>query len=307
MRVVFLGTPEFAIPSLKALLTARDQFDLVGVVTQPDRPAGRGQKLNVPPVKQLAERHGVPVFQTHRLRENPEALEFLRSKEPEVNVVVAFGQILPLEFFDFPPLGSLNVHASLLPKYRGAAPVIHALLNGETQNGVTIMKIDEGMDTGDILSQVAVPVSEDMTAGELEPVLARKGAELLVQTIPGYEKGEIRPRSQDHTQVTYAPRIKKEDGRIDWNRTAESIHNLVRGLNPWPAAFATFRRERLKIWRTTKLEQAVASVFLGGQSGMVVAVENKIIVECGEQTFLSLLELQLPNRKRVSARRRESC
>ncbi|MEE8160287.1 MAG: methionyl-tRNA formyltransferase [Acidobacteriota bacterium] len=302
MRVVFLGTPEFAVPSLEALLNVPQQCKVVGVMTQPDRPAGRGQRLTAPPVKLLADRHDVPVFQADRLRGNLEALEFLRSREPDLNVVVAFGQILTSEFFDYPSLGTLNVHASLLPKYRGAAPVIHALINGETLSGVTIMKIDEGMDTGDILSQLTVPVTEDMPAGALAQVLASSGADLLIETIPGYAKGEIQLRPQEHAQSTYAPRIKKEESRINWKQPAATVHNLVRALNPWPTAFTEFRGEKLRIWRTKKRSQVMSRSSSRSQPGQLLTVEKgEIAVQCGDSTSLCLIELQLPNRRRVSA------
>jgi len=302
MRVVFLGTPEFAVPSLEALLNVPQQCKVVGVMTQPDRPAGRGQRLTAPPVKLLADSHDVPVFQADRLRGNQEALEFLRSRESDLNVVVAFGQILTSEFFDFPSLGTLNVHASLLPKYRGAAPVIHALINGEILSGVTIMRIDEGMDTGDILSQLTVPVTEDMTAGELAQGLASCGADLLIETIPGYAKGEIQPRPQDHAQSTYAPRMKKEESRINWKQPAATVHNLVRALNPWPTAFTEFRGEKLKIWRTRKRSQVMSHSSSRSQPGQILTVEKgEIVVQCGDSTSLRLIELQLPNRRRVAA------
>ena len=302
MQVVFMGTPEFAVPSLEALLNLSQQCKVVGVMTQPDRPAGRGQRLTAPPVKLLADRHDVPVFQADRLRGNLEALEFLRSREPDLNVVVAFGQILTSEFFDYPSLGTLNVHASLLPKYRGAAPVIHALINGETLSGVTIMKIDEGMDTGDILSQLTVPVTEDMTAGELAPVLANSGADLLIETISGYARGEIQPQPQEHAQCTYAPRIKKEESRINWKQPAATVHNLVRALNPWPTASTEFREEKLRIWRTKKRGQGMSHSSSRSQPGQILTVERgEISVQCGDSSSLLLIEIQLPNRRRVSA------
>jgi len=303
MRVLFLGTPGFAVPSLQALLNFSDpDYQLVGVISQPDRPAGRGQKLTPPPVKVLAEQYGLPVFQSERLRDNPDALKFLRERDPQLMVVVAFGQILTPEVFDYPLLGTLNVHASLLPKYRGAAPITHTLVSGETQTGVTIMKIDEGMDTGDIVSQDTVPVGGTTTRGELEDLLARKGAELLIQTLPPYGKGEIRPQLQDHKKATYAPRIAKQDAQIDWDRSAQEIHNWIRALNPWPTAAAHFQGKKVKIWRSRQSEEGEADSRPAGRPGVILASgQDEIIVECGQKTLLSLLELQLPNRARVSA------
>ena len=304
MRVLFLGTPEFAIPSLQALLNfSSSDFELVGVVSQPDRPAGRGQKLTPPPVKVLAEQSGLPVFQSERLRDHPDALQFLREKDPQLIVIVAFGQILTPEFFDYPTLGSLNVHASLLPKYRGAAPITHTLINGETQTGVTIMKIDEGMDTGDIVSQGTVAIEENTTQGELEDLLAHQGAQLLIQTLPPYAKGEMRPQPQDHKKATYAPRMAKQEAQIDWNRSAPEIHNWIRALNPWPTAAAHFQGEKVKIWRSRRVEEIEGDSRPSGRPGVILALgPDEIIVECGQTTLLSLGELQLPNRARVSAR-----
>lgn len=301
MRVVFLGTSEFSVHSLKALM--RDDFDVVGVVTQPDRPAGRGYRLRASPIKTLAESATIPVFQPTTLRNNPEAVLFLQERRPELMVVVAFGQILPQGFFDFSPFGTLNLHASLLPRYRGAAPVAHALMKGEKVTGVTIIRIDEGMDTGDILSQVRMPIDENVTAGELEDSLARKGAELLLQTISGHARGEIESCPQDHGEATYAPRVQKEEGRIDWTRQADEIHNRIRALNPWPVAFASFRGQKLKIWRSKKHSPSSAGPKQGAISpGEVVMIGGlEIAVQCGGRSLLGLEELQLPNRKRVSS------
>ena len=304
MRVLFLGTPGFAVPSLQALLDfSNPDYELVGVISQPDRPAGRGQRLTPPPVKILAEQSGLPVFQSERLRDDPDALQFLRERDPQLMVVVAFGQILTSEFFEYPKLGTLNVHASLLPKYRGAAPITHTLINGETQTGVTIMKIDEGMDTGDIVSQDTVDVEENTTQGELEDLLAHKGAQLLIETLPPYAKGELRPQPQDHDKATYAPRMAKQDAQIDWNRSAPEIHNWIRALNPWPTAAAHFQGKKVKIWCSQQVEEGEADSRPAGQPGAILELgQDEIIVECGQETLLSLRELQLPNRARISAR-----
>lgn len=300
MRVVFLGTPHFALPSLAALIASDNpKYQVVGVITQPDRPAGRGQKLASPPVKVIAEQAEIPILQPKRLRNNPQALEFLHKSKPDLNVVVAFGQLLPREFFDFPPLGSVNVHASLLPRYRGAAPIVHALLQGEQTTGVTIMKIDEGMDTGDILSQAPVSIGEGTTAGELEELLARKGAELLLETLPGYATGEIQPQPQDDERATYASQLHKEEARLDWMTTAAQVHNRIRAFNPWPGAFADFHGQPVKIWRSRRPGEPVR---LAGRPGAVLAVgQDEIVVECGEGSILALLELQLPDRRRLPA------
>lgn len=301
MRVVFLGTPQFAVLSLQALL--EKGCHVAGVITQPDRPSGRGQKPVASPVKLLADRSDIPVFQPLSLRDNPEGLRFLCERQPDLAVVVAFGQILPPEFFDFPPLGTLNVHASLLPRYRGAAPVAHALIDGEQVTGVTIMKINEGMDRGDILTQAEVPINDNVTAGELEDLLARKGAELLVQTLPGYASGQIRPYPQNDKEASYAPRFKKDDGRLDWSHRADEIHNKIRGLNPRPVSFAVFRGQKVKIWRSEKTSQGPPAESPHSSCPGKVVAKNRagIRVQCGGESFLTLKELQLPDRNRLAA------
>ena len=304
MRVVFLGTPGFAVPALQALYNWGDpEYQVVGVITQPDRPAGRGQNRTPPAVKVLAAELGIPVFQPERLRDNPAAQKFLEETDPRLMVVVAFGTILAPEFFGYPCLGTLNVHASLLPSYRGAAPVAHTLLNGERETGVTIMKIDEGMDTGAIVSQSRLEVGIDTNAAELEEVLAHRGAELLIQTIPNYAAGEIQPVAQKEEQASYAPRIGKEEARIDWSWPDLRIHNWVRALNPRPVAKAVFRGKEVKIWRTSQVEesgQERGDEF--GSPGAILSLDRRrIIVSCGGETCLSVEELQMPNRKRLIA------
>ncbi len=303
MRVVFLGTPGFAVPSLRTLHDSSEHdLQLVGVITQPDRPAGRGQKLTLPPVKAVAAELNIPVFQPGQLRGNEAAQKFLEEAEPDLMIVVAFGQILSPEFFSCPPLGTLNVHASLLPSYRGAAPIVHTLLNGERETGVTIMKIDEGMDTGAIVSQSRCKVGKDVTAGELEESLAFQGAELLIQTIPGYVAGEIQPMPQNSEQASYAPRIEKKEVHIDWNWTDLRIHNWVRALNPRPAATADFRGETMKVWCTSRIEARRQGADQTASPGEILSLEDRQVrVACGEQTSLSIKELQRPNRKRLSA------
>lgn len=299
MRVVFLGTPEFAVPTLQALLEAK-KVEVVGVFTQPDRKAGRGQQLKPPPVKVVAQENRIPVYQFESVRRNPEAVRTLEELNPDVCVVVAFGQILTPEFFELPPKGTLNVHASLLPAYRGAGPVAHAILNGDSETGVTIMKIDAGMDTGDMLSRRTVKIPPAINAGELAEVLSETGAKLLVETLDGYMEGTILPVKQDSEKATYAPRLKKEDGRIDWERRAVTLHNQVRGLNPWPGAYFSWREMEIKLWRTSVGPSRIGKS--GCSPGTVKQVSKKgIVVECGNCSELILQELQLPNRKKVSA------
>jgi methionyl-tRNA formyltransferase len=295
-----LGTPEFAVPSLDALIQS-PQHEVVCLITQPDRKAGRGQQLTPPPTKVLAEKHGVPIFQFQRLRKSPEALTLLGELRPDLCVVVAFGQILEPEFFDLPPHGTLNVHASLLPAYRGAAPIVHAILNGESESGVTIMKIDAGMDTGDVLSEESVQIPENMTAGELEKLLAVKGADLLLRSLDGYLKGSIEPVPQDHDLATYAPRFDKGIAHLDWGVEASRVHNTVRALNPWPGATFKWQGKEVKLWRTRLVAEHLSR---GPQPpGSVVEIRRgSFLVRCGNDTVIELGELQLPNRKRVSAK-----
>ncbi len=303
MRIVFLGTPKFAVPFLEALVQTGGEasYRVVGVVTQPDRPRGRGRMPLPSAVKVEAERLGLRILQPERIRNNPLALEFLAQTRPALLMVVAFGQLLPVEFFNYPPLGALNIHTSLLPKYRGAAPVAHALMNGETETGVTLMKMDRGMDTGDILTQIPIPIGEDATTGELEDILAKKGVELMLRDMLSYARGELRARSQDPGEATLARRIQKEDARIDWDRICTSIHNLIRALNPKPTAFARFRDKGVKVWRSQRITaQSGQSAATPGEVCDITS--DSILIQCGGGGQLALKELQLENRKRLSAR-----
>jgi len=299
MRVVFLGTPEFAVPTLRALLAAGPKkYDVRGVVTQPDRPAGRGLKLAPSPVKALAQEAGIPVFQPERIRRDPQIRDTLKDLDPEIMVVVAFGQILPADFFKYPRFGTLNIHASLLPKYRGAAPIAHAILNGEAETGTTIIRIDEGMDTGDILSQRVVEISQDSTTGELEEVLAIRGAELLTDTIPAYVSGALQPFPQQHDLASYAPPLKKEQATVAWMKAALALHNQIRAFNPWPVASSVLRGQTVKIWQTVVGPAPVDQ----GKPGEILAIDRwGITVQCGESTSLTLTQLQLAGRNRNPA------
>jgi methionyl-tRNA formyltransferase len=299
IRVLFLGTPEFALPALQALLNDK-RYEVCGVITQPDRPSGRGQRMAAPPVKLLASQADIPVLQPDRLRKDPEAMEFAKAAAADIAVVVAYGQILPRAFFESPPHGTVNLHASLLPRYRGAAPIAHALLNGDPVTGVTIMRIAEGMDTGDMLSWAEVPVDQDATTAEMEQVLAREGARLLVETIPGYISGEIQPQPQEESLATYAPKITKEQARIDWHKPAAVLHNQIRALNHWPVAVALFRNQWVKIWRSEKTSGKAPE---GSPPGQVLEVRPQgILTVCGEGSMLVLKELQQEGRRRIPAR-----
>jgi methionyl-tRNA formyltransferase len=294
MRLVFLGTPAFAVPTLVRMAEAGHQ--VLAVVTQPDRPRGRGQHPSPPPVKEAAARLGLPVYQPERIR-LPEAVEFLRALAAEAMVVVGYGQIIPQSVIDLAPLGIVNVHASLLPKYRGAGPVQWAILNGETRTGVTTMRIDAGLDTGDMLLQTETEIGPDENAVELAQRLAAMGAELLVETLAGLAAGSIVPQKQDSSQATWARLLKKEDGLIDWSQPAQSIHNRVRGLQPWPGAYTTFRGQTLHVWKTrvhTSVDTADRSVCATFRS------LKPLVVSCGSSA-LELLEVQIEGRKRISA------
>lgn len=291
IRTVFMGTPEFAIPTLEGLIEVG--VNLVAVFTQPDRPSGRGKKLTPPPVKVLAESRGIPVHQPARLRE-PAVVEQLRSLAPDLIVVVAYGQILPRSVLEIPKYGCINVHASLLPRYRGAAPINKAVVDGEEATGVTTMLMDVGLDTGDMLVKRSTPIGFEETAGGLHDRLALLGREAMAETLGRLCAGTLQPEPQDDAWSSYAPMLKKEDGRIDWSRSAPEIHNLVRGLDPWPGAYTHLDGEVLKLART--LPEAGE-----GEPGTVVSAGHEgVRIACGEGILL-VRELQLPGRRRLAA------
>ena len=291
-----MGTPEFAVPSLKALADD-DRYDIVGVITQPDRPAGRGKKLTACPVKQFALEHGLPVYQFERLRK-PEGVEQLKALAPDVVITAAFGQILTQALLDIPRFGTLNVHASLLPRHRGSAPINWCILMGERETGVTIMRTDVGMDTGDILRSAATPIGELETAGELTDRLCALGAGLLAETLPDYLEGRIDPIPQDNDTATYEPMLDKAMGDIDWNKPASEIACKVRGLNPWPCAFTDMNGGRLKLYLARAVDCDADAV-----PGTVLASSPKdgLFVRCGDGA-LEVLELQAPGGKRMTAK-----
>ncbi len=292
MRVVFLGTPEFAVPSLEAL--AREH-EVAAVFTQPDRPKGRGNQLSESPVKQLAAQLGIPLHQPERIRRAP-SLELLRSLSPELMVVVGYGQIIPQEIIDLPPHGILNVHASMLPKYRGAAPIQWAIANGETRTGVTIMQIDAGLDTGDMLLAQLVGIEPDETAPELSARMAPIGAELLLGAIRQIANGEVYRLKQNDAEATLAPILKKEDGLIEWSRPAQQIYNRLRAFTPWPGAYTTFRGSPLLIVRAhPTLDGPVPA------PGQLQAEKRRLFAGCGDHTALELLEVQLAGKARMRA------
>ncbi|MBC8504515.1 MAG: methionyl-tRNA formyltransferase [Anaerolineales bacterium] len=245
-RIVFMGSPDFSLPTLQALA---DHYQVVGVVTQPDRPAGRGRDLKAPPVKELSLDLGLSVIQPNRLKEQG-VIEQLKAWEPDVIVVAAFGQILRSNVLNLPPYGCINVHASLLPRWRGAAPINAAILHGDEETGITIMKMDTGLDTGPIISKSAIPLTGNETAGSLFPKLAKLGADLLMETLPKYLSGKLNPNPQDDAQATYIKMLKRSDGELDFNETAAALERRVRGLNPWPGTYLLWGDQRLKVHRT---------------------------------------------------------
>ncbi|WP_447978752.1 methionyl-tRNA formyltransferase [Candidatus Nitrospira bockiana] len=295
MRIVFMGTPEFAVPSLQALLDSEDT--VVGVVTQPDKPKGRGHEVTPSPIKQLALAAGLPILQPTKMKD-PAFIEALKAWQPDLIAVAAFGRILPPIVLELPPRGCINVHASLLPKYRGAGPIQWAIINGERETGITTMLMDAGMDTGAMLLQERVPIAPDDTAGSLSTKLAAVGGRLLVETIRRLEAGTLTPRPQDHTQATMAPMIDKEQGVIDWSLSAVDIANRVRGLNPWPGAFTFAGEERWSIWRAVPVDATPPESFPPGT--VVAAAKDRLHVATGKG-LLAILELQPANSRRMTA------
>jgi methionyl-tRNA formyltransferase len=293
LHIVFMGTPEFAVPSLQLLINGDDP--VVGVFTQPDQPSGRGMVLHAPPVKVLAEAHRIPVFQPGKLRV-PGVLEQLHSWQPDLVVVAAYGRILPNAILTLPQCGCINVHASLLPKYRGAGPIQWAIVNGETETGVTIMQISEQMDAGDILLQKAIPISFTDTGGSLHDKLARLGAEALREAIRLLKAGQLIARPQDEAEVTYAPLIKKEDGRIDWALPAAVIERRIRAFNPWPSAYTMLGGKLLKIF-AAHIEQLPH--FSQAAPGTIVEATPVSLSVATGHSILTLLEVQLEGKKRL--------
>jgi methionyl-tRNA formyltransferase len=297
-NLVFAGTPRFAIPTLERLVEAA--FPVRLVVTQPDKPRGRGMELAASPVKESALKLGLPVVQPDKIKANEEFRAQLTALKPEAIIVVGYGRILPQWLIDLPRLGNLNLHASLLPKYRGAAPIQWAVAEGESVTGVTIMRIDPGLDTGDILLQRELAIDQDDTAETLAPRLAAIGADLMVEALHGLEAGTVKSAPQDHSRATLAPILAKEDGRIDFHRTAMQIRDRLRGFQPWPGAYSTFRGKNLHIWAA----KAVPAGVTGGdlKPGELRTEGELIMAGCGDNSALELLEVQLEGKKRVPAR-----
>lgn len=291
-RIVFMGTPEFAVPTLQALL---DTQDVVGVVTQPDRPAGRGRSLRPSPVKVLAQEAGVPLYQPRSLRQ-PESSEPIAAWQPDAIVVAAFGQILRPHLLELPPRGCLNVHASLLPRWRGASPIQHAILAGDEKTGVSLMRMDEGLDTGPVYVSEAIPIAPRETAASLHDRLAARGADMVRRHLPAILSGDLQATPQDDDRATYAPLIDKEDGRLDWSDDAKDLDRHVRAMTPWPGAFTVWQGQRLKILNAQPWSGQIAR---SPEPGKVSLQGDDVLVACAGGA-LQLLEVQLAGKRAMS-------
>ncbi|WP_088105046.1 methionyl-tRNA formyltransferase [Halalkalibacter urbisdiaboli] len=293
MNIVFMGTPDFSVPVLKQLI---NQYNVTAVVTQPDRPVGRKKVLTPPPVKAEALKHNVSILQPERIRESDE-IEHVLSHKPDLIVTAAFGQILPKELLDYPKYGCINVHASLLPKYRGGAPIHQAIIDGQQESGVTIMYMVEKLDAGDMISQVSVPIEERDHVGTLHDKLSEAGATLLMETIPKLLDGTASPVKQNENEVTFARNITREMELIDWGKTGEDLYNQVRGLHPWPVAYTILEGKPLKVWWAEKVSKGQQ-----GEPGTILSIEEDgMIVATGNETALKLIDIQPSGKKRMDA------
>lgn len=291
MRILFMGTPDIAVGCLQKIID--EKHDIIGVVTQPDKPVGRGKKMGMPPVKELALKYDLPVYQPIKARDE-EFVNILKDLNPDLIVVVAFGQILPKSILDIPKFGCVNVHVSLLPKYRGAAPINWVIINGEDKTGVTTMYMDEGLDTGDMILTSEFELNDEITAGELHDIMKVEGAKVLKETIDLIEKGEAPRIPQNHEEFTYAPMMNKTLGQIDFSKSAKEIHNLVRGVNPWPSAYTNYKGQTMKIWKTKVLSESSDKV-----PGTILKVDKEGIRVSTKDNVILISEIQMPGKKRV--------
>jgi methionyl-tRNA formyltransferase len=295
MRILFCGTPHFAVPSF-IRIRAQPDIEIAAVITQPDRPRGRGHEISTSPLKEAAIAADIPVHQPGKIR-SPEARDLLQRLAPDCIVIIAYGQIIPAALLSIPRLGWINLHASLLPKYRGAAPINWAIANGETQTGLTTMRIDAGMDTGEMLLQEQIDIAPEETAPELTESMAEAGAPLMVETLRGVATGKLIARPQNDGEATYAPLLKKEDGRMDWKRPAQEIYNRMRGFAPWPGAYTSFRGQTCPLWAEPFSLRAVDV----RAPGTIFRENTQILIACGHTTLLRLLSVKLQGRKQISA------
>lgn len=293
MKIAFMGTPDFAVPCLERLITSK--HEIVGVFCQPDKPKGRSQTLTPPPVKVLANEHNIPVFQPASLR-NSEGVKILREIDPDLVIVIAYGKILPEDFLKYPKYGCINIHGSILPKYRGASPIQWAVLNGDKEAGVTSMQMDAGIDTGDMLIVNTIPVGENETSEELFERLSVLGADTLSETLEALEKGELRPIKQNEEDATYVGMLSKQMSPVDWGQPADKVHNKIRGLYSWPGATTILEGKTLKIHKAVISEKKGNNI-----SGCVVSAEDRIVVCCGDNRCVELIEIQLEGKKRMKS------
>lgn len=292
MNIIFMGTPDFAVPSLERLI---ENYNVTAVFTQPDRPKGRGKKIATSPVKDVALKYNIPVYQPEKIRNNNECIDTIKSLKPDFIIVVAFGQILTKEILDVPRFGCINLHASLLPKYRGAAPINWAIIRGENKSGNTTMLMDIGIDTGDMLLKSEFEIKNSMTAGELHDILMVDGAKLLIETIEKFKVNKIIPQKQDHSMNTYAPMLSKEIAKLDWKNTNIEINNLIRGLNPWPLAYTEYLESTMKIYEAEPLDASKKY-----EPGFIISVSKKGIEVATGQGNLLIKRIQFPGGKPLS-------
>lgn len=291
MRIIFMGTPDFAVPCLKALIDSSE--DVVGVFTQPDKPKGRGYELTPPPVKVCAIENNIHVFQPVSMK-NGEAIKIINSLCADLIIVVAYGKILPKEILESTKYGCINIHASLLPKLRGAAPIQYSILNGETETGVTSMQMDIGLDTGDMLVKKSIPITDDMNAGELHDELSVIGADVLLETIKNLKNGNLKPEKQDDSKSTYAPMLSKDLCPIDFSKSAREVHNHIRGLSPWPVATTFVNGKKLKIHKSKLIDEKFC-----GKIGEIVDNNNRLVVLCGDGNCIEITEIQVEGKKKT--------
>ncbi len=295
MKIVFMGTPDFAVPSLEMLVN--EGYEVVAAVTQPDKPKGRGNKLTAPPVKEFALLHGVDVLQPEKIK-TPEFIEQIRALNPDLLITAAYGKILTKDLLEVPTKGCINVHGSLLPAYRGAAPINWAVINGEKKTGITTMFTDVGIDTGDMLLKKELEINPDMTVGELHDKMAVLGAEVLKETLIELKKGTLKRIPQQDSESTYAPMINKELGLIDWNKTAQQVHNLVRGTDPWPGAYTFLNGNRMRVWKTSLTNEKSDSHNIGQ---IIEVSDDGILVKCSDE-YILIREIQFDSSKRMRVR-----
>lgn len=293
-KIVFMGTPDFSVPVLQRIL--QDGYEVIAVVTQPDRPVGRKRVLTPPPVKVEALKHNIPVYQPEKIRVREE-LDQILALNPDLIVTAAFGQILPKELLEAPKLGCINVHASLLPELRGGAPIHYAILEGKKETGITIMYMAEKLDAGDILTQVAVEITEEDNVGTLHDKLSAAGCELLSETLPKLINGELTGIPQDDSKATFASNIKREQEKIDWNKDGETIYNQIRGLNPWPVAYTTLQGKVMKVWRAEKVNSQVTAE----PGEMIEKLEDGFVVKTGNDIAIKITEMQPAGKKKMSS------